>query len=63
MICPICFAELNRDGMCCNAGANSGYQCYCDCCDIWFVETFDGRIFIDEFLTLVAQPKVEEIQK
>jgi len=56
MKCPTCGSELERSGMCCNAGANSGYQCYCEKCTVWFVETFDGRILFDEFLTLVVQP-------
>lgn len=56
MRCPKCGSKLERSGMCCNAREDSGYQCYCANCKIWFIETFDGRILIDEFLTLVVQP-------
>jgi hypothetical protein len=57
--CPNCRAiRFNTpDGMCCNSGANSGYQYHCRKCGIWFVDTFDGRIIVDTFLTIVAQPR------
>jgi DNA-directed RNA polymerase subunit RPC12/RpoP len=49
--CPNCGAiRFKPDGMCCNSGKDSGYQYYCRKCGVWFVQTFDGRILIDEFL-------------
>jgi len=61
MKCPRCGKFLGEpSGMCCNAGKDSGYQYYCENCRIWLVETFDGRILIDEFLTLVVQPTKEK---
>lgn len=59
MKCPICNTELEASGMCCNAKQDSGYQCYCENCRIWFIETFDGRVLIDGFLTKMIQPKKE----
>jgi len=61
MKCPGCNRELGKpDGMCCGAGRNSGYQYYCEKCKVWLVETFDGRVLIDEFLTRVVQPNEQE---
>lgn len=61
--CPLCHTRKETpDGMCCNSRCNSGYQYHCENCGIWFIKTFDGRILVDEFLTLVAQPK-EVIKK
>lgn len=59
MKCPVCGSKLEPSGMCCNAGCNSGYQCYCETCKVWFVDTFAGGILLDEFLTIVVQPKSE----
>jgi len=59
MICPECNIDLGKpDGMCCNSGANSGYQYYCSKCKVWYVETWSGRITVDGFLTLLVQPKM-----
>lgn len=56
--CPICGTEYDEaDGMCCNAGEDSGDQIFCTNCGVWFVRTFDGQYFIDEFLTAVVSPK------
>jgi len=52
MKCPECKTKIEPSGMCCNSGKDSGYQCYCEKCDVWWVETFDDRIIVDEFLIL-----------
>ena len=53
--CPNCgkAKRSKPEGMCCNSGGNSGYQHLCSNCGVWFVETFDGRTFIDKFLSLM----------
>ena len=60
MKCLECELEIEPSGMCCNSGANSGYQCFCEKCKIIYVNTFDGRILVDTFLTLTALKRAIE---
>jgi hypothetical protein len=59
--CPNCKALVfdEPQGMCCNAGAESGYQYQCPHCNIWFIDTFDGRQIIDFFLTVALNANQE----
>jgi hypothetical protein len=65
--CPNCGAiRFNTpEGMCCNSGKDSGYQYHCRKCGAWFIDTFDGRVIVDNFLTTVygrkeVQPEEEK---
>jgi hypothetical protein len=57
MKCLECGKKIEPSGMCCNSEANSGYQCYCENCKIMWIDTFDGRILIDEFLTAIVRQR------
>jgi len=57
MFCPECGSPLQADGACYNTKEKSGYQCYCEKCEVWWVAAVDGNYYKDEFLTLVVQPR------
>ena len=62
MKCPGCNAELKPSGMCCDSGEDSGYQCWCDNCKTMWIDTFDGRILVDELLTTVLSAREVKVQ-
>ena len=61
MTCCKCGTKIEPSGMCCNSGADSGYQCFCEKCGVMWIDTFDGRILVDSFLTAIAFKR--ELQK